>query len=295
MTPADLPDWADEHPRKLLDRRGLRAQRHLGQNFLVGRTNLDRVVNAADVQPDEAVLEIGTGMGRLTARLALRAEHVVTVEIDPPSAAAAAQHLAGFPNVTTLCCDFLERKHKINPRVTDAVAPVQQATGRPLRVVANLPYSISSPAIINLLEWRVPVGDMVLMVQKEVAERLDAAPGTSEYGPLTIYARYWAEVSRVFNLGKNTFWPAPQVASALVRVTRTRTRDEAENYETFVAVTRRLMTLRRKTLRKALKSGWGARVADQTIGELGLDRRARPEDLSVEHFERLARHVGRPE
>jgi 16S rRNA (adenine1518-N6/adenine1519-N6)-dimethyltransferase len=292
MTAPDLPEWASAHPRKLLDRHGLRAQRHLGQNFLVGRTNLDRVVQAADVQPDEAVLEIGTGMGRLTARLALRAEHVVTVEIDPPSARAASRHLAEFDNVTPLCCDFLERKHKINPEVTDVVAPVQQRTGRPLRVVANLPYSISSPAIVNLLEWRVPVAEMCLMVQKEVAERLAAEPGTSEYGPLTIYAGYWAETERAFNLGKNTFWPAPQVASTLVRMHRTRER--AEHYEDFVQVVRRLMSLRRKTLRKALKSGWNAKTADQVLEALDLDRRMRPEELSVGQFENLAQHLGKP-
>jgi 16S rRNA (adenine1518-N6/adenine1519-N6)-dimethyltransferase len=294
MTPRDLPEWANAHPRKLLDAHGLRAQRHLGQNFLVGPTNLDRVVEAAEVRPDEAVLEIGTGMGRLTARLALRAAHVVTVEVDEPSAAAAAEHLAAFDNVTALCCDFLERKHKINPVVTQTVAPLQTATGRPLHVVANLPYSISSPAIINLLEWRVPVGEMCLMVQKEVAERLIAEPGTGDYGPLTIYASYWAETERVFNLGKNTFWPSPQVSSTLVRMSRKRGLDEAEDYEVFVEVVRRLMTLRRKTLRKAIKSGWNARIADTTIEELEVDSNIRPEKLSVEQFERLAQMVGKP-
>lgn len=293
-TASSLPEWANAHPRELMEEHGLRPQHHLGQNFLVGSTNLDRVVESAQLRRGEVVLEIGTGLGRLTARLAELAEHVLTVEVDEATARAARQHLADYSNVTILCCDFLARKHAINPVVTAAMANLQDSTGRPVRVVANLPYGISSPAIVNMLEWEVPVAEMCLMVQKEVADRLVAEPGTSDYGPLTVFTHYWADVSRLYNLGKNTFWPAPSVASSLVRITRTRPQAQAKDYEAFVRVVRRLLTMRRKTLRKALKNGWNLRDAGNTLSALGLDENMRPEQLSVAQFEHLSALIGPP-
>ncbi|MDP6439822.1 MAG: 16S rRNA (adenine(1518)-N(6)/adenine(1519)-N(6))-dimethyltransferase RsmA [Candidatus Brocadiia bacterium] len=214
-----------EHPKPILQRLGIRPRRRLGQNFLISDQLLDRIVELAGVGPEDAVLEIGTGLGRLTARLADRARAVVSVEIDPGLYAAALDRLAGLENVTLVNADFLARKHLINPEVERALR--QAAGDGPFKVVANLPYQISSPGIINLLEWEPQPAEIDVMLQAEVADRLTAGPGTPQYGPLTVFAAYWADVERLMKVPPSAFWPQPQVGSAFVRITPRTSKPEA--------------------------------------------------------------------
>jgi 16S rRNA (adenine1518-N6/adenine1519-N6)-dimethyltransferase len=286
--------WMDVHPRNLLGKLGLRPRKALGQNFLVRPDALDRVVAAAELAPRDVVLEIGTGIGRLTARLAQNAAHVVTVEMDTSLHNIAATHLAEFRTVTLLCCDFMAGKHRISPEVTERVKEAVWAGGAPLRVVSNLPYSISSPAIVSMLEWEVMVRDMHLMLQREVARRVAASPGTSDYGPLTVYVGYWAESRKLYDLPPRAFWPKPEVASSLIRVVRRPDRVAARDYDAFSAVVRRMFTSRRKRLARVLRNGWGKQVAAMVIGKLGLDPDARPETLGVADFEAIADLTGAP-
>lgn len=285
-------NWLDAHPRDVLRAHGLRANRAFGQNFLVAARDLDRVVEAAGLSGDEVVLEIGTGLGRLTARLAAAARQVVTVEIDAGLHAVASARLAGLANVTALHTDFLQSKHEIAPAVTDAVAPLA-AAGR-LVVVSNLPYGISSPAIVNLLEWRLPVERMCLMLQKEVADRLLAAPGEKQYGPLTVAADYWAETERAGRFPRQAFWPQPEVASTLVRIVKRPGRARGDDYGAFAATVARLFANRRKTLAHNLRAGWGRERADAVMDELELDPNARAETLSTSDFEAIAAAAGAP-
>jgi len=287
-------DWTCRHPRRTLKLLGLHTRHRFGQNFLVSLDAMDRFVDSADLQPGDLVLEIGTGLGRLTVRLADRAGHVVSVEIDDAFHAIAATHLADVPNVTLLGCDFLQSKHRINPTVTDAMSASGASASAPIKVVSNLPYSISSPAIVNLLEWDVPVGQMLLTVQREVAERLTATPGTGEYGPLTVYVDYWATVQRLFTLPRTAFWPRPDVTSAVIRVTPRPERTRTDDYSGFANTVRVLFTSRRKTLSRALRSGWDRELASRLPEELGLDPRMRVEQLRTEDFEAIARVAGPP-
>ncbi len=282
------------HPRRVLEAHGLRARRAFGQNFLVAAADLDRIVAAAEVRSDEAVLEIGPGLGALTARLAARARCVVAVEVDRGLYAVAAETLRAFDNVDLLLGDFLAGKHSINPDVTRTARAASELTGHPLKVVSNLPYSISSPAVVCLLEWEVPVGEMFLMLQEEVAQRVTAAPGCKEYGPLTVTVGYWAEAEVLFTLGRGAFWPAPQVRSALVRIARRPGQAAGGDYEAFSALVGRLFTHRRKTLGHTVREGWGAEQAQAALDRVGVKATARVETLSVEQLRALAAALGQP-
>ena len=283
-------DGLSEHPRSILSRRGLAPRRGLGQNFLVSRMIMEWVVQAARVQPGEAVLEIGAGLGRLTAQLAERAGAVVAVEVDAGLCEAARERLDGAGNVTLLCCDFLERKHRINAQVTGAALRALEELagpgggGRAIKVVANLPYGISGPAIVNLLEWEVPVREIDVMLQAEVAARLVAQPGTPEYGPLTVLAGYWSAVERLFRAPASAFWPQPAVSSSFVRLTPRTPQPRARSYALFSEVVRGLFQHRRKTLERALVLGWGRASAEALTEKVGLDPGLRPGRLRVADF-----------
>jgi 16S rRNA (adenine1518-N6/adenine1519-N6)-dimethyltransferase len=285
-------EWLSAHPRDVLRAHGLRANRALGQNFLVAARDFERVVEAAELEADDVVLEIGTGLGRLTARLAQAARRVVTVEIDSGLYSVAAERLAGMPNVTAMHADFLQSKHEIDPAVTDAVAPL--AGSRALIVVSNLPYSISSPAIVNLLEWDVPVARMCLMLQKEVADRLMAKPGGKEYGPLTVIADYWAETERAGSFPRQAFWPPPEVASALVLVSKRPGRAMSGGYAAFAETVARLFAGRRKTLGRNLREGWGEEKAAAILAAVDIEASRRAETLSTSALEAIAAAGGPP-
>jgi len=276
------------HPRQLLSAFGLRAKEGIGQNFLVSDRALDRIVTLAGVDSGDVVLEIGTGLGRLTERLARRAGRVVSVEIDAGLARAAGGRLAGFENVCLLCCDFLQGKHRINATVTGAV---QQALGGAVgsfKVVSNLPYCISSPALVCLLEWEVPPRAVYVMVQSEVAERLIAPPGSREYGPLTVFVQYRADVERLFTLPPGAFWPPPKVSSSFIRLVPSAPHPVAADYELFREVVNVLFQNRRKTLRHALHIGWADATAHRILQGTNLPQQVRPEELAVEDFVSIA-------
>jgi 16S rRNA (adenine1518-N6/adenine1519-N6)-dimethyltransferase len=284
----------DPHPRDVLRAHGLAPRKAAGQNFLVAGADLDRVAEAARLCADDVALEIGTGLGRLTVRLAERCTGVVSVEIDRGLHALARERLRECANVTLLCADFLESKHAVDPAVTEAVRAARRQAPGELRVASNLPYGISSPAVVNLLEWGLEPAEMCLMLQAEVADRLVAEPGTSEYGPLTVYVDYWATVERLFRLPPQAFWPPPKVSSALVRVRRRPGRAMTEEYGAFAATVRELFTYRRKTLARALRLGWGRAVAGEVPEAVGMEGRARVEQLTTAQFEAIARAAGPP-
>ena len=280
------PPHASDHPRDILRERGLVARRRLGQSFLVSPTIMARVVEACQIGAGDVVLEIGTGLGHLTEHLAERAAAVVSVEIDRGFCDVARDRLAGHAHVTLLCADFLASKHRINPVVTDTVRKV--AAGRPVKVASNLPYQISSAAIVNLLEWEVPVNEIAVMLQAEVADRLRARPGTAQYGPLTVFAVYRAEVEELFTVPASAFWPRPAVHSAFVRLVPRPPACVARSYETFSEAVNRLFQCRRKTLARALHVGWKDLDAGRLLASLSLDPVRRPETLSLEEFVSIA-------
>jgi len=295
MQPADSPAPLERHPRDVMREHGFRTRKRLGQSFLVAPDNLRRVADAAHLSGRDVVLEIGTGLGRLTALLAERTGYVISVEIDRGLFRIASENLLELGNVRLLCCDFLESKHRIDPRVTAAAMEALSSRQGPLKVVSNLPYAISSPAIVNLLEWEVPVGELYLMVQKEVADRLTAEPGGKKYGPLTVYVAYWATAGKLFAMPRAAFWPVPEVSSALLKITRRPDRTRTAGYDAFSKVVGTLFSHRRKMLASVLRAGWGEEVAREIPEKLGIDPRVRAEKLTVADFEAIASLAGPPE
>ncbi len=268
--------------KNVLEAGGLSPNRMLGQNFLVCPKTLSAIPAAAAVGTGDVVLEVGTGIGRLTALLAERAGHVVSAEIDAGLFRIASERLGAVRNVTLLHTDLLESKHRIASRVTDCVSGISGS--RTVKVVANLPYRISSPAIINLLEWGVPVSTMHVMLQAEVAERLTALPGGSDYGPLSVFAGYMSETQILFRVPPSAFWPPPEVSSAFVRLRCRRLEAETDDYSLFSRLVNILFQNRRKTLRKGLKIGWGAEKAALVLERSGMSGRLRPQQLAVSDF-----------
>ncbi len=243
----------------------------------------------ARIRETDVVLEIGAGLGRLTELLAESAEAVAAVEIDRGLFNLLDKRLGHKANIRLFHGDFLRSKHLIEPNLTSIVAGL--ADGKKIKVVANLPYQISSPAIINLLEWEIPLDAMYVMVQREVAERLAAGPGVRQYGPLSVFAQYWADVGVFAQVAPSDFWPQPDVSSSLVALTCRPPAVEAKDYSVFSNLVNLLFQNRRKMLRKALKIGFDSQFASEIMGKSGMDGRLRAGNLRVDEIVSLANEM----
>jgi 16S rRNA (adenine1518-N6/adenine1519-N6)-dimethyltransferase len=240
--------------------------------------NLVRVVAAAGlVTVDDAVIEVGPGTGTLTEELLAAAGEVIAVEIDRDLAALLREQFANRPNFSLIEGDALAGKHELNPDLLGAMQTVSSA-GKHLKLVANLPYNIASPLIINLLNAGVEL--LAFTVQKEVADRLRALPGSDDYGPLSIVAQLLAKVEVLRVLPPQAFWPAPKIDSALVRMTlQDQLGDRSRAFSDFV---HRVFSFRRKTLRKALSQA--GHDPEMVLSTGGWDGTRRPEEFSPAEF-----------
>ena len=211
-------------------------------------------MRSADLGPDDLVLEVGSGTGTLTARLAEAAGAVVSVEIDPAFYSLTTELLAGRPNARVLNVDVLRTKNEINPTVLTALQEeLTQLDGANLKLVANLPYVVATPVICNLLIGPLPFAGMVVMVQWEIAERMTALPRTSEYSSLAVLVQAVADVTVVRRLAPAVFWPRPQVESAIVKIVpNAEKRAKVGDVQAFRVFLRELYSHRRKNLRRAL-------------------------------------------
>jgi 16S rRNA (adenine1518-N6/adenine1519-N6)-dimethyltransferase len=273
---------------KRFEETGIRPHSKHGQNFLIDLNLLEVLLEAAAVTRDDVVLEVGTGTGSLTARLAQQAAAVVTVEIDPPMFQLASEELHRCPNVVMLQADALKNKNRLNPAMLEAVhAQLAAAPGRRLKLVANLPYNIATPLISNLLAEPTPPQTMTVTIQKELAERITARPSTKDYGALSIWvqAQCRAEVVRI--LPPSVFWPRPKVSSAFLQVTLDESlRQRIPDRAFFHQFVRAMFLHRRKFLRSELvsvvKGRLGKPEVDALLAQLNLDGAARAESLSVD-------------
>lgn len=260
-------------------------QKKFGQNFLIDAHVLDKIVAAADITKEDVVLEIGPGIGTLTQYLAYHAKGVVAVEIDRNLLPILEETLADFENVTVLHGDILK---------TDITAIAKEYNeGRPLKIVANLPYYITTPIIMGLFEGHVPMESMTVMVQSEVARRMQAGPGSKEYGALSLAVQYYAVPYLAANVPPNCFMPRPAVGSAVIRLTRhekaaVEVRDEALLFRLI----RASFNQRRKTLVNGLLNGAGLLLSRQELEEeltaMGLSASVRGEALTLEQFATLS-------
>jgi 16S rRNA (adenine1518-N6/adenine1519-N6)-dimethyltransferase len=272
--------------RELLADHNLSLKKSLGQHFLVDERVLDRIIDAAELDGSTGVLEIGPGMGALTERLADRAGWVLAVEIDGRLIPILRELFVDRPRVTVVHGDALQ---------VDLKALMDRHLGSAERfsVVANLPYYATSPILMRLLEERLPLDRIVVMIQKEVAERIMAEPGTKEYGSLSVAVRYFAEVFRVCGVPRNCFVPRPQVDSAVIGL---RIRREplvsVRNEPLFFRMVRAAFSQRRKTLANALSSSLfgGKRKAEleNLLKEIGIDPNRRGETLTLEEFAQVS-------
>jgi len=261
-----------------MDKIPLRPKKSLGQNFLTDENIARKIVSAISVTPDDRVLEIGPGTGVLTKYLVEQAGAVTAVEIDNSLAPQLAERFAGFPNFELIHADVLK-------------VPLPSILGNAAkwRVVANLPYHITSPLLFKLFEHSRLFLDATLMLQKEVAQRIVAAPGSRTYGILSVFCQLYADVRILFVVRKNVFFPVPEVDSAVVQWKFKDRLPLTESEEPlFRSVVRGVFAQRRKMLRNSLKSIQDLNLA---VEQLDFDLNQRPEQLSIDDFLRLTRQI----
>lgn len=272
---------------------GIRPRTQHGQNFLIDLNLLGLLVEAAQLEPADVVLEVGTGTGSLTARVAPRVAHVVTVEIDPQMAELARAELTDCPNVSLMVQDALLNKNQLHPAVLAAVREqVGAAAGRRFKLVANLPYHVATPVISNLLDLEDPPQSMTVTIQKELGERIMARPATKDYGALSIWVQSQCRVELVRLVPPEAFWPRPKVGSAIMRIELDRQqRARLQDRRGFHELVRKLFLHRRKLLRGVLATLYRGRLEklqiDALLGSLGLGESARAEELDVAAMIRL--------
>lgn len=268
----------------VLQKYNFNFQKKFGQNFLIDTHVLDKIIAAAGITAQDCVLEIGPGIGTMTQYLAEHAREVVAVEIDKALIPILADTLSAYTNVTVINEDIL--KVDIN-RIA-----AQRNGGRPIKVVANLPYYITTPIIMGLFENHVPLESITVMVQKEVADRMQVGPGTKDYGALSLAVQYYARPEIVANVPPNCFMPRPTVGSAVIRLTRYEKPPVETADERFLfALIRASFNQRRKTLVNGLLNAGNLGVTKEDITaaleELELPLTVRGEALTLEQFARL--------
>ncbi len=248
------------------------SKKHLGQNFLYDRSILERIVQAAQLEPEDFVVEIGPGPGILTKMLAVRVERVFAIELDKDLFAKSKKELSDYNNVELIHADALEYPYRNLPW---------------FKVVANIPYYITTPIIFKLLDSRKNLISMTLTIQKEVAERIAAEPGGKDYGVLSIMVQYYAKPGLKFIIPKEVFRPVPKVDSAVVHIEiLNNPAVDVKDEEMFFRVVKTAFSQRRKMLSNSLKSLRGD--VKEWLDRAGIDPDRRPETLSIEEFARLS-------
>ncbi|MCI5648156.1 MAG: 16S rRNA (adenine(1518)-N(6)/adenine(1519)-N(6))-dimethyltransferase RsmA [Fusicatenibacter sp.] len=269
----------------VLQKYGFVFQKKYGQNFLIDPHVLDKIVSAAGVGPDDFVVEIGPGIGTLTQYLAYAAREVCAVEIDRNLIPILSDTLSEYENVEIINEDIL--KVDLNRLA------LEKNGGRPVKVVANLPYYITTPIIMGLFENHVPVDSITVMVQKEVADRMQTGPGSKDYGALSLAVQYYADPYIVANVPPNCFMPRPKVGSAVIRLTRhEKLPVEVGNEKLMFSIIRASFNQRRKTLANGLKNSdqlnFAKEEIEQAIEACGWPLTIRGETLTLEEFARLS-------
>lgn len=276
---------------------GIEPNARHGQNFLVDLNLLRLLADSAELTRDDVVLEIGTGTGSLTALLAARAAAVVTVEVDRRMYSLASEELIDYPNVTMLLQDALANKNTLHPAVLAAVRrQLDAGPNRRFKLVANLPYNIATPIVTNLLAEEHPPESMTVTIQKEVADRMLAAPGTKDYGALSIWVQSQCCVEVIRVLPPQVFWPKPKVHSAFVKLTfDSALRARIADLGFFHRFVRAMFLHRRKLLRgvlvNAYKEQLGKSGVDVLLARVGLPETARAEELDVAAMLKLSEAV----
>ena len=270
---------------EILQKYNFNFQKKFGQNFLIDEHVLDKIIRAAEITKDDYVLEIGPGIGTMTQYLACAAREVTAVEIDRALIPILEDTLKEYDNVSIINEDIL--------KVDIAALAKEKNGGRPIKVVANLPYYITTPIIMGLFESHVPLESITVMVQKEVADRMQSGPGTKDYGALSLAVQFYSKAEIVANVPANCFMPRPNVGSAVIRLTCHEERPVDVEDENFMfKIIRASFNQRRKTLQNGLNNASNLNVNKEQVvaalEKMGLPATVRGEALSLEQFATLS-------
>ena len=276
------------NPQKTIEtikKYGFNFQKKFGQNFLIDDHVINKIINGAEVSEDDFVLEIGPGIGTMTQYLCEAAREVAAVEIDKKLIPILGETLSAYDNVTVINEDIL--------KVDIQALALEKNGGKPIKVVANLPYYITTPIIMGLFESHVPIDNITVMVQKEVADRMKVGPGSKDYGALSLAVQYYAKPYVVANVPANCFIPRPNVDSAVIRLTRhEKPVVHVEDETLMFNIIRASFNQRRKTLQNGLKNSGLFPLSKEeivaSIVEAGLPETVRGEALTLEQFADLA-------
>ncbi|MCQ2498075.1 MAG: 16S rRNA (adenine(1518)-N(6)/adenine(1519)-N(6))-dimethyltransferase RsmA [Lachnospiraceae bacterium] len=273
----------------ILDKYGFNFQKRFGQNFLIDANILDKIVSGAGVTKDDCVLEIGPGIGTMTQYLCERAKYVIAVEIDKALIPILKDTLSPYDNVTVINNDIL--KTDINEIVE------KYNEGRPIKVVANLPYYITTPIIMGLFEKHIPLESITVMIQREVADRMSVGPGTKDYGALSLAVQYYSKPSVIAYVSPECFIPKPKVGSCVIRLERYASPPiVAKDEEMMFRIIRAAFNQRRKTLANSLANSGVTHISREGIQniliKMGLDINIRGEKLTLEEFAKLSDLMG---
>lgn len=272
---------------EILQKYQFRMQKKYGQNFLIDANILTKIVEAAQITKEDCVLEIGPGIGTMTQYLAEAADRVVAVEIDRELIPILEETLSPYENVTLLCADILK---------VDLTKLVNENGGGPFKVVANLPYYITTPIIMALFESHIPLSSITVMVQSEVADRMQTGPGTKDYGALSLAVQYYAKPEIVARVPASCFTPRPNVDSTVVRLVKhEKPPVEAQDEEWLFALIRASFNQRRKTLANGLANARGLGISrgqvESVLEEMGLPKTVRGETFTLERFAELSNRL----
>lgn len=263
-------------------------QKKFGQNFLIDEHVLGKIIRSAEITEDDFVVEIGPGIGTLTQYLAASAREVAAIEIDDALIPILEDTLSAYDNVTVIHEDVL--------KVDLCKLAEEKNGGKPIKVVANLPYYITTPIIMGLFENHVPVESITIMVQKEVADRMKTGPGSKDYGALSLAVQYYAKPELVANVPPNCFMPRPRVGSAVIRLTRhAKVPVQAEDEKLMFQMIRASFNQRRKTLVNGLGNAPELHIpkemTTEVLDEMGLSASVRGEALTLEQFAELSNRI----
>ena len=269
--------------KKIVEKYGFSFKKNFGQNFLVDERVLGKIVSSAEISKDDVVIEVGPGIGTLTQALAKEAYKVVAVEIDTTLVPILGELLSDFDNIETINEDILK---------VDVNAIAEKYPDKKIKMVANLPYYITTPIIMNVLENHIPVESITVMIQKEVAYRMKAQPSTKDYGSLSLAVQYYCEPYLVANVPQNCFMPRPNVDSAVIKLTvMDKPKVQVNNEKFMFEFIKAAFSQRRKTLVNCIFSSGLLTLSKDEIGKmlngLGYDERVRGESLTLEDYGKI--------
>jgi 16S rRNA (adenine1518-N6/adenine1519-N6)-dimethyltransferase len=267
--------------KQLINSNNFNFKKKYGQNFLIDENVLTKIVSYADIKDDTLVIEIGVGSANLTKKIAQKAKNVIGYEIDVSLSPIIQETLKTYSNVEIIYDDFLKR---------DLRKDLSNYHCQNIYVIANLPYYITTPIISKLIDESIDIDKMIIMVQKEVGDRLNAKPDSKEYNSLTIFINYYFDVSKLFDVSKNVFMPRPNVDSSIIQLLKKRSQLHLNNEKAFFKLVRDAFQHKRKNLRNNLQ-GYDLDKITDILAKYDLDLTVRAEHLTIEQFVDIANQL----